>query len=244
MVTGMIDKLAAATVRHRHVVLALGLLLVGVNAAASGPASIVGQRLLILGSLAALILAIVVMGVRPACFVVQPQIPAFATPGPAWTVFFALGYLGPASTRIDALARSTRQGALSAFDVVFDVLWVGLAALVVTWAWRGHGVRLHPYGVRQTWALGSRTVPWEALLAPQITSAADRQLWLGMKITEPQLVRWRGIPQSRGATRRDNIDAGFLAAVIGHYVAHPEHRAAIGSEAEYARLLAALPGRG
>ncbi|MCG5439409.1 hypothetical protein [Micromonospora foliorum] len=45
-------------------------------------------------------------------------------------------------------------------------------------------------------------------------------------------------------TRRDNVDARFLAAVIGHYVAHPEHRAAIGSQTEYERLRAALPGRG
>ncbi|MEU8156014.1 hypothetical protein AB0B94_20350 [Micromonospora sp. NPDC048986] len=240
----MIDKLADAIVRHRHVVLALGLLLVGVNAVASGPTSVVGQRLLILISLAALILAIVIMGVRPAYFVVWTQIPAFATPGPAWTVLFALGYLGPASTRVDAMLRSSRQGTLSTFDVVLDVLWIVLAALLVTWAWRGHGVRLHPSGVRQTWPLGSLTVPWEALLAPQIPPAADRRQWLPMRITEPRLVRRRGIPRSRGALRTDIVDAGFLAAVIGHYVAHPEHRAAIGSQAEYERLRAALPRRG
>ncbi|MEU1248657.1 hypothetical protein [Micromonospora arida] len=240
----MIDKLAAATVRHRHVVLTLGLLLVGVNAAAPEPASVVGQRLLILSSLTALVLAIVVMGVRPACFVVQPQIPAFATPGPAWTVFFAVGYLGPVSTRINALVRSTREGTLSTFDLVFDVLWMVLAALLVAWAWRGHGVRLHPSGVRQTWALGSLTVPWEALLAPQIPPAGNRRPWLPMRITEPRLVRRYGIPPSRGALRTDIVDVGFLAAVIGHYVAHPEHRAAIGSQAEYERLRAALPRRG
>ena len=244
MVTGMIDKLSAATVRHRHVVLALGLLLVGVNTAAPGSVSGVGQRLLILSSLAALLLAVVVMGVRPAYFVVRPQVPAFATPGPAWTVFFALGYLGPASTHIGALVRSTRQGTLSTFDVVFDVLWVVLAALVVTWAWRGQGVRLHPSGVRQTWALGSLTVPWEALLPPQIPPAADRRPWFPMRIMEPHLVRRRGIPRSRRASRTDNVDPGFLAAVIGHYVAHPEHRAAIGTQAEYERLRAALAGNG
>ncbi|MCG5439410.1 hypothetical protein [Micromonospora foliorum] len=113
----MIDRLSAATVRHRHVVLALGLLLVGVNAVTRGSTYLMGQRLLILISLAALVLAAVVVGVRPAYFVVQPHIPAFATPGPAWTVFFALGYLGPASTHIGAL-RSTRQGTVSTFDVV------------------------------------------------------------------------------------------------------------------------------
>ncbi|MFI7663449.1 hypothetical protein ACIBTW_31695 [Micromonospora parva] len=240
----MIEKLSAATVRHRHVVLTLGLLLVGVNAAAPESASAVGQRLLFLLSLTALVLAAVVMGVRPASFVVQPRIPAFATPGPAWTVFFALGYLGPASAHIGALLRASRQGTLSTFDVVLGVLWVLLAALMVTWAWRGHGVRLHPSGVRQTWPLGSLTVPWEAMLAPQAPPATDRRPWLPMRITEPELVRGRGIPRSRRALRTDVVDKGFLASAIGHYVAHPEHRAAIGGHAEYERLCAELPARG
>ncbi|MEU8219472.1 hypothetical protein AB0C47_27335 [Micromonospora taraxaci] len=240
----MIGKLSAATVRHRHIVLLLGLLMVGVNAATTGFVHTVGQRLLFLVSLAALVLAVVVMGVRPAAFVVRPQTPAFVAPGPAWTVFFAVGYLGPASPHVDGLLRASRSGTLSTFDGVFDVLWVGLTVLVVTWAWRGHGVRLHPSGVRQTWALGSAIAPWEAILAPQIPSAVDRRSWLRMKVTEPQLVRLRGIPPRRGLLRADNVDPGFLAAVIGHYVDHPEHRAAIGSHTEYERLLAELPARG
>ncbi|MBB5869501.1 hypothetical protein F4553_002880 [Allocatelliglobosispora scoriae] len=34
--------------------------------------------------------------------------------------------------------------------------------------------------------------------------------------------------------------AGFLAHVIGHYTGHPEHRSAIGTPGEYARLRAQL----
>ncbi|MBQ1012918.1 hypothetical protein KBX53_18545 [Micromonospora sp. M51] len=238
----MIDRLSAATVRHRHVVLALGLVLACVNAAA--PGSTVGTRVLLLLSLAALVLSVFLMGVRPAYFVVRPQVPAFATPGPAWMVFFALGYLGPASLCLGALIRSTSEGTLSTFDLVFNLLWLLLAALVITRAWRGHGVRLHPSGVRQTWPLGSLTVPWEAMLAPQVPPATDSRPWLPMRITAPELVRGRGIPRSRRALRTDVVDPGFLASAIGHYVAHPEHRAAIGSHAEYERLRAELPARG
>ncbi|MGI5524080.1 hypothetical protein ACQEUX_24530 [Micromonospora sp. CA-259024] len=242
----MIAKVSAATVRHRHLVLVLGLLVTGVSAATLGFAPTLGPRLfrlLFVLALAALILAIIVMGVRPAYFVVQPHIPAFATPGPAWTVFFALGFLGPASAYLGALVRSTRQGTVSTFDVVIDVGWVVLGALATARAWRAYGVRLHPHGVRQTWALGSITVPWEALRAPQIPPAADRPTWLRMSVAEPQLVVRRGLPWSRGALRTDNVDAGFLAAVIGHYVSHPEHRAAIGTQVEYERLRAELPER-
>ncbi|PSK64187.1 hypothetical protein B0E53_03864 [Micromonospora sp. MH33] len=64
-----------------------------------------------------------------------------------------------------------------------------------------------------------------------------------MAFAKPLLVRRRGIPWSRNALRTDNVDAGFLAAAIRHYVCHPEHRAAIGSQAEYRRLLAELADR-
>ncbi|WP_146604007.1 hypothetical protein [Micromonospora deserti] len=243
----MIGKVSAATVRHRHVVLVLGLLVAGVNAAAVGFVPTLGQRLffypLLFLTLAVLVLALITMGIRPAYFVVQPQIPAFATPAPAWKVFIALGLLGPASASIGALVRSTRQGIASTFDVVPSVPWVVLVALLVVEAWRGHGVQFHPHGVRQSSALGSLTVPWEALPTAQIPPGADRPSWLRMAFTEPQLVRRRGIPWSRKALRTDNVDAGFLAAVIRHYVCHPERRAAIGSQAEYERLLAELPER-
>ncbi|MEV4658099.1 hypothetical protein [Micromonospora sp. NPDC049301] len=242
----MIAKVSAATVRHRHLVLVLGLLVAAANAATLGFAPTLGPRLarpLFVLALAALVLGVIVMGVRPAYFVVQPQIPAFATPGPAWTVFFALGFLGPASAHLGALVRSTRQDTLSTFDVVIDVGWIVLAALAVARAWRAHGVRLHPYGLRQTGTLDSLTLPWEALRAPKIPPPADRPSWLRMSVAEPQLVVRRGIPWSRMALRTDNVDAGFLAAVIGHYVSHPEHRAAIGSQVEYERLRAELPER-
>ncbi|TDC84455.1 hypothetical protein E1193_05830 [Micromonospora sp. KC606] len=64
-----------------------------------------------------------------------------------------------------------------------------------------------------------------------------------MAFAKPQLVRRRGISWSRKVLRADNVDAGFLAAEIRHYVCHPEYRAAIGSQAEYQRLLAELPDR-
>lgn len=246
MVTGMIGKVSDAMVQHRHVVLMLGLLVAGVNVAAVGFVPTLGQRLffpLLFLTLAVLVLALITTGIRPAYFVVQPQIPAFATPAPAWKVFIALGFLAPASASIGAVVRSTRAGIVSTFDVVANIPWFVLIALLLVEAWRGYGVQLHPYGIRQRWALGSLTVPWEALPAAQIPPGVDRPSRLRMAIAEPQLVRRRGIPWSRKALRTDNIDAGFLAAAIRHYVCHPEHRVAIGSQDEYQRLLAELPDR-
>lgn len=112
----MIRNVSGAMVQHRHVVLMLGLLVAGVNAAAVGFVPTLGQRLffpLLFLTLAVLILALIAMGIRPVYFVVEPQIPAFATPAPAWKVFVALGFLAPASTSIGALVRSTRAGIAS-----------------------------------------------------------------------------------------------------------------------------------
>ena len=102
MVTGMIGKVSDAMVRHRHVVLMLGLRVAGVNVAAVGFVPTLGQRLffpLLLLRLAVLVLALIAMGIRPVYLVVQPQVPAFATPAPAWKVLIALGFLAPASAQ-------------------------------------------------------------------------------------------------------------------------------------------------
>ncbi|SCL63247.1 hypothetical protein [Micromonospora chersina] len=242
----MISKVSAAAVRHRHVVLLLGLLVAGVNAAAVGFASALGQVLftpLLLLAVVVLLLSVIAVGIRPACFVVLPQVPAFATPAPAWKVFFALGFLGPGSANVGAVVRSARAGMASTFDVVMTISWLALVALLLVEAWRGHDVQLRPHGIQQRWVLGSLTVPWEAVPAAQVPAGADRPSRLRMTFAEPLLVRRRGLPWGWNALRTDSVDARFLAAAIRHYVGHPEHRAVIGSQAEYRRLLADLADR-
>ncbi|MFC8851079.1 MULTISPECIES: hypothetical protein [unclassified Micromonospora] len=88
----MLSELCAATVRHRRVVLLLGLLVAVVNAAAIVLMPALGQILflpLVLIALTVLVLSVIAMGIRPASFVVLPHAPAFATSPPAWKVFFA-----------------------------------------------------------------------------------------------------------------------------------------------------------
>ncbi|MFG3604500.1 hypothetical protein [Micromonospora chersina] len=242
----MIGKVFAAMVRHRHGILILGVLLAVGNAAATGFAPSLGQLLflpLVVLALVLLVLALVSLQNRPAYFVVQPQVPAFGTPVSAWKVCLAVCFLLPASAEVGALIRSSKQGNSSTLDSVLDISWLLLVVLLLAEAWRGYGVQLRPHGVRQSWILGSLTVPWEALPVAQMTLPAERAAALWLAYGEPQLVRRRGIPWRRHALRTDNVDPRFLAAAIHHYVGHPDHRAAIGSQAEYQRLLAELPGR-
>ncbi|QDY11202.1 hypothetical protein FJK98_32050 [Micromonospora sp. HM134] len=242
----MISELCAATVRHRHVVLLLGLLVAIVNAATIGLTPSLGQILfipLILITLAVLAVSVIAMGIRPASFVVLPHVPAFATPPPAWKVFLALGVLWPNSASLGALVRSTRADIVSTLDVVLALAWVVAVTLLLIDVWRDNEVQLRPYGIRQSWPLGSLTVPWEALPAAQLRPGTDRPSRLRMAFAQPLLVKRRGIPWSRNALRTDNVDARFLAAAIRHYVCRPEYRPAIGSQAEYKRLLIELANR-
>lgn len=197
----MIGKVSDAMVRHRHGVLMLGLLVAGVNVAAVGFVPTLGQRLffpLLFLTLAVLVLALIAMGIRPVYLVVQPQVPAFATPAPAWKVLIALGFLAPASASIGAVVRSARAGIASTFDVVVNIPWFVLVALLLVEAWRGYGVQLHPYGMRQRWALGSLTVPWEALPAAQIPQVSTAPRGSGWRSRNPS---WCGDAVFRGAGR-------------------------------------------
>ncbi|MFF4893335.1 hypothetical protein [Micromonospora chersina] len=242
----MIGRVLAATVRHRRGVLMLGVLLALGNVAAVAFAPALGQILffpLVALALVLVVLALLSLQTRPAYFVVQPQIPAFGTPASAWKVFLAVCFLLPFSAQVGALMRSGRQDTAWTPESILHVPWLLLVALLLAEAWRGYGVQLRPYGVRQSWILGSIIVPWEALPVAQMTLPAHRAAALWLAYAEPQLVRRRGIPWRRHALRTDNVDPRFLAAAIHHYVCHPDHRAAIGSHAEYRRLLAALPGR-
>ncbi|MEU8070341.1 hypothetical protein [Micromonospora sp. NPDC048169] len=241
----MIDAISAAVVRHRRPLLLAGLLVAAGNAAAMGYAPDVARAStlpLLLLALTLLILAVIRMGTRPAALVVLPRNAAFASPVPAWRVLLALGLLGQSSATAGSYLRSVDAGTATTSEVVIGLLWLALIALLVATAWRGHSVRLSPDGVRTMGLLGSRMIPWEA--GPRVEGPSnDTQstLRLPLTIANPALVRRRGLV-GRPAIPVDGVQPGFLASVIDHYVAHPDHRATIGTPDEYRRLVTDLRG--
>jgi hypothetical protein len=89
-------------------------------------------------------------------------------------------------------------------------------------------------------ALATITASWEAV-APGYPLRPEIRAWnLALTYTRPDLVRRRSIVFSRWLVNIDNVRAWFIADVIRYYVAHPEHRAAIGTESQYERLYRVL----
>jgi hypothetical protein len=116
-------------------------------------------------------------------------------------VFFALGFLGPASASIGALVRSTRADIVSTFDVVLGIPWLVLVALLLVEAWRGQEVQLRPHGIRQSWVLGSLTVPWEALPAGSDAPGCRPPLAAsdGLREASACATAWRAVEPERTA---------------------------------------------
>lgn len=82
-------------------------------------------------------------------------------------------------------------------------------------------------------------VPWEALAPSQPARPNLRSKSLTLSYARPDLVRLRGLVWS---LRTDTVHSWFIADAIRYYLDHPEHRAAIGTPAEYDRLQQTLRG--
>jgi hypothetical protein len=118
------------------------------------------------------------------------------------------------------------------------VVMVGAIFGVAAWAlWRGPRVELRPGGLLVR-TLRTHNVRWEALLAsgPPAPVEKPRQISLLVRRQPPEY----GAYVVRILHRWLAVDAGFLAGAIRHYVDHPEHRADIGTPAEFDRLCDAL----
>jgi hypothetical protein len=121
----------------------------------------------------------------------------------------------------------------------------GLVALLVVTALRGGPqILLTPSAVVQEDWWGNRTIPWDALrLGRPLGQVRGRTLTL--IVDRPDLIVRRGL--FRSSTGQPWLVMGhlrvhpwFLADAIWFYVGHPERRDAIGSCAEYERLLPKL----
>jgi hypothetical protein len=135
------------------------------------------------------------------------------------------------------------EGLLAAVDPAIMTI-LGLAAvtatgLQLTAIWAGWPqVELTPDGIRVQAPLGYIAVPWQALRPGFPQRPSLRADTLALTIDQPHLIHRRGLIGTKRAVPIFwlEIHPWFLADAIRYYVAHPEHRAAIGTAIEHDRL--------
>lgn len=107
--------------------------------------------------------------------------------------------------------------------------------------WSGRpSVELNRDGVRVRAPFGNLDVPWDGLRPGYPLRPSRHTGTLSLTVAQPKLARRRGI--NLVPLHFLDIHPWFLADAIRYYVAHPEHRAAIGTAEEHDRLRHLLSG--
>jgi hypothetical protein len=132
---------------------------------------------------------------------------------------------------------------------VFTTIFVGVVAFLWFVGSRPF-LQLTATGLRWDAQVFRRSIPWEALApgGPPRPGPTDSKLILATVrpdlVTEAGLHLGTGTPQAPVVSLQLKVHPAFLADAIRWYAEHPEHRAAIGTQAELERLVAALTGAG
>lgn len=256
----MRSTIATGTLRHRRLILGGGI---GLSVVCSGmqllvaPASFGWLALTLLP----LVAAVAFMGLaggfssypRLATFVVDLTDPAFRTLPDARQVYATVGAsflaAGQFGNAVAGVKRAATLGypelrVMSLVTAAAIVPAVVLGACLVVSVWRDTlGVQLRTDGLVARFPLGTLIVPWEALAPgyPLLRSPWARSLVL--TYARPDLVRRRGLTFGRRRISADTVDPRFLGAAIAYYVAYPQCRAEIGTQAGYDRLRWVLTGQ-
>jgi hypothetical protein len=195
----------------------------------------------------------------PAAFVTVGDSRAFRAPPAGRAVWWPAAMLVMLSANAGTYLSLTREpsgdpepeGLLVVLDPALLTV-LGLAAVAATGLqlsaiWAGWPlVELTAEGIRVQAPLGYIAVPWQALRPGFPQRPSLRADTLALTIDQPHLIRRRGLIGTKRAVPIFWLDIHpwFLADAIRYYVAHPEHRAAIGTATEHERLRQTLHAGG
>jgi hypothetical protein len=202
--------------------------------------------------LAALVASALLSRARPAGFEVRERV-GFVVPASRGFCFLVVGGVAMMANLTGQVIRIWTWGGADAavfrfwapaMSVALLAAYGQLALLVVTALRGGPRIILTSIAIVQEDWWVNRTIPWEALRRGQpVRQVHGRTLTLN--VDRPDLVVRRGL--FRGSTRRPSLNLAYLrvhpwvlADAIWFYAGHPERRDAIGSRAEYERLVPEL----
>lgn len=244
---GVVSMIFALTARYRRPVLAGALVvaaaLVAVRLAVGGAdegAGDVVESVMLLAILTPIVVRSLTRSLqRPAGLVVERAGPGFVVPLGVGELYLTLCYVFFAARLLGEVPAEPGDGGWQVVEVGLAAVLTPLVALDVVRAWRGVQVRLRPDGLHWPATLGSLTVPWDALAPGRPLPAEASGSLVALTYARPELVRRHGLVSTRRLVDTGAVEPQVLAEAIRCYVDNPEHRAAIGTEAERRRLLAA-----
>lgn len=163
--------------------------------------------------------------------------PAFTADGRSFTTTqIALAYIGVVAMLTASIAMLGDARRDDLLRTVFVPLWALVVAFLgahsVLYCWQPPGITLTPDGIVRRSAFRTRTTRWDELTGPVaftrsgaflILTVNGRREWIF-----PALIR---------------TDHRFAGDAMEYYRTHPEHRPAIGTADEHARLDSALRDR-
>lgn len=158
----------------------------------------------------------------------------------------SIGLLGVVLLLRQSGADRSVPTALVAGGVTFIGSLAMAAACMALLSWPGLAPELTPQGVRHRAGRLLREVPWSALAPSGPRRPGPGDDWLVLLVARPELVVTQGWLPSLDSASRVYLPLGLdihpwlLADAINWYAEHPEHRPAIGTQAEHDRLLTVL----
>lgn len=236
----MITRFLAAAGRHRRVILVVALALSAGYLLVQVWVPPLGQRTF--PAMAAASATFLMLGVvasaaaRPKAFLVHHSVPAFNAPPQPTLLFWALAYFPIATGMVGNVIRDWSSEPFLP-DQLLELAFPALLAVVTVIAWRDTSVQLRPDGVWQRGITGWLVVPWDAVPTVPALPPAPTARTVLLKYGRPELVPLHGLHVHRQRLRTDDIDPRFVCAAIRYYLDHPQHRPAIGTQAEYDRVV-------
>lgn len=125
-------------------------------------------------------------------------------------------------------------------DQLLELGYAPIVILLIAIAWRDTNVQLRPDGLWQRGITGWLVVPWEASPTVPTLPPSPNANTVRLEYGHRDLVRRHGLHVFRQRLRTQDIDPRLITAAIRYYVEHPEHRPAIGTRAEYDRVMPQL----
>lgn len=189
--------------------------------------------------LAVAVLALFVLAVvastraQPMFFTIRPGVPAFSAPPQPTSVILALAFLCLFTANVSGLVDGWGSEPFLP-DRALLLGWAVVLAMSLGTAWPDTSVQLRPDGLWQRGLTGWLVVPWDAApIMPTLPPRPNADT-VRLEYGRPELVRRHGLHvYGRRRLHTRDIDPRFITAATRYYLAHPEHRSAIGTRAEY-----------